>query len=124
MKNSKLSSIVTTIQVTHLEKAISFYEKFGFSKDWIWPESEPTHASLSKDGIGFMVTKAADDQIIQKADLYFRISNVEDFYNHLKSQKVIDSELVQSDYGMLDFSIKDPWGHTLSFGEPKGDFEQ
>ena len=123
MHDSKLSAIVTTIQVPHLEKAIEYYEQFDFVKEWAWPDADPTHASLSKDGIGFMITKSLDHTSIQKGDLYFRISNVEGYYSYLKDQGIIDVELVQSDYGMLDFSITDPWGHRLTFGEPKGDFE-
>lgn len=121
--NSKLSAIVTTIQVTDLEKAIEFYNKLGFTKDWIWPDKTPTHASLSKDGVGFMITINMDQEDIQKGDLYFRISNVEGYYKYLKSQRIIDENLIQSNYGMLDFSLTDPWGHRLTFGEPKGDFE-
>ena len=30
-----LQSIAPTIQVTELETAISFYQKLGFSKDWL-----------------------------------------------------------------------------------------
>lgn len=120
---SQLSAIVTTIQVTQLERAIEFYNQLGFIKDWTWPDDSPTHASLSKDGVGFMITIKADGDSIQKADLYFRISNVEGYHKHLKDNDVIDADLIQSDYGMLDFSISDPWGHRLTFGEPNGDFQ-
>lgn len=116
----KLECITPTIQVTDLIQGIEFYEQLGFEKDWLWPENNPTHASVSMNGVNFMMVKARDNHI-QKADLYFTMEDVRSFHHHLKKRLTV-SDLIQSDYGMLDFSIEDPWGHHLTFGTAEGTF--
>ena len=56
-------------------------------------------------------------EITSKADLYIHVIDVEK-YHHAFSKKIEKiSPLVNSGYGMRDFSIHDPWGHHLVFGE-------
>lgn len=119
----KFESIVPTITAHSLHKAKEFYAHLGFSVDWMWPDDKPTHLSLSWDGVSFMVQNVEEASSIHRADLYFRVAGVRELHNSM-SQK-LDSlpDLIKTDYGMLDFSIDDPWGHKLTFGEPDGEWE-
>lgn len=119
----KLVSITPTIAVTNLHEGVAFYEKIGFSKDWIWPQANPTHASVSKDSHRLMLSKSEDSTQIQKANLYFTIDEVRAYHDFIKHAGIDSGDLIQSAYGMLDFSFTDPWGHNLTFGQPEGDFE-
>ena len=118
----KLNSIISTIQVTDLDEAIDFYVKIGFEKRWKWPEQEPTHASVGSDGHSIMMAKVNQSHAIQQADLYFTVEGVEGHREMLSQHDLDLSPMVQSAYGMKDFSLVDPWGHHLTFGEPSGEF--
>lgn len=118
----KINRFIPTIQVTDLEKAVAYYQKLGFNHDWFWPENGPTHASVSCSSFSFMMVLVDDHSDIQKADLYFVIEGVEAFHKQVEDLSYSPSDLIQSAYGMLDFSIRDPWGHHMVFGEPHGEY--
>ena len=119
----KVTGINPTLQVHYLNKAAEFYTKLGFHLDWIWPDDSPTHGSVSSNGFSFMFEKIDEDRTPEKGDLYFRVEQVERLYEKMKADGIKVSDLVKSPYGMLDFSIQDPFGHHLVFGEPSGEYE-
>ncbi|MDF1694221.1 MAG: VOC family protein [Saprospiraceae bacterium] len=118
----KINGIVCTLQVHDLDRSISFYNSIGFSLDWKWPESDPTHASLSTSGHSFMLVQIDIKNKPQIGDLYFRVEEVEKIHQELIRKKIQVSKLVKTDYGMLDFSIESPSGHHLVFGQPSGEW--
>ena len=118
----KVTGINPTLQVYDLKKASDFYTSLGFNLDWIWPDDNPTHGSVSSGEFSFMFTKIEDATKPQIGDLYFRVENVEKLHASLKSKNIEVSELTKTAYGMLDFSVTDPNGHHLVFGEPSGEY--
>ena len=60
---------------------------------------------------------------IQRADLYFTVSDIQSYHHKIKSTDLKITELQLTDYGMLDFTITDPWGHLLTFGSPSGEYK-
>ena len=118
----RIQALIPTIGVTDLDDAIKYYEGMGFSKDWKWPENEATHASVSQDGFSLMMVHQNPDDI-QKADLYFKVNGVIHFHKQIQGNLEGISDLQQTQYGMLDFSCIDPWGHCITFGEPDGEWE-
>ena len=118
----KVTGLNPTLQVHDLHKAAEFYTSLGFKLEWLWPDDKPTHGSVSSHGFAFMFAIIDSATKPEIADLYFRVENVEQLHAELKSKGVTVSDLVKTDYGMLDFSIKDPYGHHLVFGEPSGEF--
>ena len=115
----RATELIPTIGVTDLDRAIDYYGRLGFNEEWKWPEANPTHASVSLDAIHVMMVKKSPE-LIQKADLYIRVEGILDY--HKQMQGAVDgvSELLKTDYGMLDFSFTDPWGHFFTIGEPHG----
>ena len=69
----KVTGINPTLQVHDLKKAGDFYVSLGFNLDWIWPEENPTHGSVSSGGFSFMFTRIDSHIEPQKGDLYFRV---------------------------------------------------
>jgi catechol 2,3-dioxygenase-like lactoylglutathione lyase family enzyme len=118
----RATELIPTIGVTDLDEAIEYYVKLGFKKEWKWPEDSPTHASVSLDAIHFMMVKK-EVEYIQKADLYIRVEGVVDYHKRMQGAVEGVSELIKTDYGMLDFSFTDPWGHLFSIGEPHGEYQ-
>ncbi len=118
----KINRFVPTIQVTDLIKAVDFYSQLGMKHDWNWPEEDPTHGSVSSSNYSIMMEKVDSETVIQRADLYFVIEEVEKYHAFLSGVLDEVSSMVKSPYGMLDFSITDPWGHHLVFGQPHGEY--
>lgn len=119
----KVTGLNPTLQVHDLKKASEFYVSIGFQLDWIWPEEDPTHGSVSSGGFSFMFAKIDAAQKPQIGDLYFKVEDVDSLYSELKSKGIHVSELTKTEYGMLDFSLTDPFGHHIVFGQPSGDWE-
>lgn len=114
----KFTGLTPTLQVHDLDKAIAFYALLGFEAQWKWPEDSPTHASLKKDETSFMLSLVAESKEVQRGDLYFWVEGIESYHQELREAGIEVPDLVQTDYGMLDTSMTDPWGHHLTFGEP------
>jgi hypothetical protein len=114
----KITGLVSTLQTNDLDNSISFYLKLGFILDWKWPEVAPSHASFSSSGYSFMLEKIDKDRKPEKADLYFKVEEVNKLYQSYLDQNIQVSKLKKTNYGMLDFSIESPSGHHLVFGEP------
>lgn len=119
----KVIGLNPTLQVHDLKKASDFYVSLGFKLDWIWPEENPTHGSVSSGDFAFMFAKIDLTQQPQIGDLYFRVENVESLHAEIKSKNIEVSDLIKTDYGMLDFSLTDPFGHHIVFGQPSGEWE-
>lgn len=49
--------------------------------------------------------------------LYFKIDNLEEFYNKIKNKVVIEKEIYTTWYGMKEFYIRDCNGYILWFAE-------
>ena len=109
-------SIVPTLQCTDLELAETFYASLGFEREWGWPEDYPSHASFSNGDISFMTVRVPVHNTIQCADLYFTMKDIDQYYNQLVQRNIQVSKIVNSSYGMRDFSLNDPWGHHFVFG--------
>ncbi len=103
------------IQVTDLDQASSFYNRLGFEQEWIYPDARPTHMSMKCQGVE--ISFVLSEEVRSISDLYIHVEGIEK-YHQLFSQKLDSvSSLIMSDYGMRDFSITDPWGHHIVFGE-------
>ena len=116
----KFTGLTPTLQVSDLDQAIAFYGKLGFEAQWIWPDGKPTHASLKKDAVSFMIALQDNAKDIQRGDLYFWVEDIESYSRLLKEAGLNVPDLADTEYGMRDTSITDPWGHHLTFGEPLG----
>lgn len=111
--------LMPTLDVTDLEQGISYYQRLGFQLLWRYPEGQTaTHAGMEFGRVRIILARAEEPTSIQRQNLYVIMKHVRGYHAelpHRLGDRVAD--LVQSDYGMLDFSLRDPWGHLLTFGE-------
>jgi len=113
-----LKSLSPFLQVTDLDLAKSFYGNIGFRLRWLYPDETPTHMAMSSQGVDLSFVLV--DEVNSKVDLYIQVDGVKEYYEAFLEKLDEVSPLVKSAYGMLDFSLEDPWGHHLVFGEDLG----
>lgn len=116
----RVVEVMPTLAVADLEEALTFYRALGCREEWAHPSAnDPTHLGLSFGPVDLMLAACADPpDAIQPQSLYFVVEGIAAYHEHLRESLGEDlPELVDADYGMRDFSIRDPWGHILTFGE-------
>ena len=112
----RLTSAMPCLPVTDLEQAIHFYTRLGFSLDWRYPEGgDSTHAGMKLHDVSLLLNHCSGTP--QRQDIYFFVADIMSFHRQLKTQFSEIPDLVEAEYGMTDFTLLDPWGHQLSFGE-------
>jgi catechol 2,3-dioxygenase-like lactoylglutathione lyase family enzyme len=135
--NWTIEKVIPTLAVPDLETGIGFYCRIGFKVDWKWPEKAPTHAGLMLGACSIMLSRG---EPAERADVYFIVDDVVACHASVVAGK--SWELASAagaiakradcppdrslgppaaptarGYGLRDFSIVDPWGHHLAFGE-------
>lgn len=118
--NWKVNDVMPTLSVGDLEEAVAYYRAIGFLEEWTHPPGDsPTHVGLSLGSVNLMLAACSDPpETIQRQNLYFFVEGIAAYHQWVQ-ESLGESlpDLVDADYGMRDFSIRDPWGHLLTFGE-------
>ena len=97
---------------------IGWYESVGFEVDAINQQQghPPDWAQLTFDAAAVMVT-AGGDAGDQNASLYFTTSDVEAAYGELRDQAELLEPIHTAFHGMREFTLVDPNGFMLTFGQ-------
>ncbi len=114
----RVVDVMPTLPVDDLDRAVSYYRSIGFERQWAYPEdAPPTQVGLSLGSVNLMLGLCTDG-LIQRQNLYFIMKGVASYHAMLR-ERLGDAvpDLVESDYRMRDFAVRDPWGHRLTFGE-------
>lgn len=115
MSEWTMRSVMPTLGVDDLESAVSYYAKLGFGEQWRYPEHAPaTHVGVALHQVSLMLWHCAGP--IDRQNLYFVIEGLSAFHQHAAATLPDIGPLQETDYGMKDVSITDPWGHLLTFG--------
>ncbi len=114
------TALMPTLGVSDLDDAVVYYHRLGFEELWRYPEgSQTTHVGMQFGEVVVMLAlSSGEEPRIERQNIYFIMKNIESFHEALRS--MFGDELppiVESDYGMRDFGLRDPWGHLLTFGE-------
>ncbi len=135
--NWTIEKTIPTLAVPELELGIEYYERLGFSLDWRFPASNPSHAGLVLGPCSIMLALC---EPTERADLYFIVDDVEACHRAIldgepwELAQEAGSAAQRADcpparalqappqpkrtaYGLVDFSMVDPWGHQLTFGQ-------
>lgn len=100
--------------VSDVAAAVAFYRCLGFDLGWIWGDP-PTHAKVCRGAIGIIL--ALKQSRSGSGDTYVGLRSVNTYYAELRARNVDVGELDDRPYGMRDFSVTDPDGNRLVFGE-------
>ena len=126
----KLKRLCAMLNVSDIHKSLDFYNKaLGFEvvsdkeavNEWKWASirSGETELMISETGCAPALEQNIDPQksVAWPAIYYFYPENVTELHQHIVSCGYKPTDIKDTIYGMKEFSIQDPDGHMLSFGE-------
>jgi uncharacterized glyoxalase superfamily protein PhnB len=125
-----LKNLIPMLNVSDIEASVEFYcEAFGFEvvsdpeaiKHWRWAtiRSGGTELMLSQTESGPGLDECADPQVSTgwPSIFYFYPDDVARLYAEIIARGFEPTPLQDTIYGMREFSLRDPDGHMLSFGQ-------
>lgn len=125
-----LKNLIPMLNVANIEASLEFYRKaLGFEivsspdavKEWRWAmiRSGATELMLSESDCDLELKQGIDPQ--HSTDwpviFYFYPDDVSQLHQKVTQAGFNPTELVDTLYGMTEFSLQDPDGHVLSFGQ-------
>ena len=126
----KLKHLIPMLNIRDIEESLRFYQSaLGFEvvsdkaavKEWRWAtiRSGNTELMLAETGQAPVFAKGIDPQetVSWPALFYFYPESVEELHAHVVGRGYRPTEIITTIYGMKEFSLQDPDGHMLSFGE-------
>ncbi len=126
----KLRNLVPMLNISNIERSLGFYmQALNFevvsdpvlAKEWRWAtiRSGETQLMLSETNATLRLSKNVDPHQIANwpTIFYFYPDNVDALHSHVVEQGFKPTAVTITHYGMKEFSIQDPDGHMLSFGE-------
>ena len=115
---SEYSHLVPVIRVKDLNVSLEFYQKFlNWNVSFTW--GDPVEYAAVSDGGKIQLHLTHDERPIDPYALILRIfvPDVRSLYKRMQNEDVvIDEPLHLEDYGMVEFSLRDPDGYRLVFG--------
>ena len=112
-------SLAAIFEVRDFAEALAFYtDKLGFEVGWTWGEPV-SYASVCRDRVEINFGEPQEGQTISPSSVYIAISNIDAYHARLAARGVeIAVPIGDRAYGMRDFTVADPSGNRLSFGQP------
>jgi hypothetical protein len=112
--------------VADVEKAATQYEtSFGFRREYAGG-TPPEFAIMSRDGLAIMLRRVPDAAAIVPNerqggtwDAFFWVRDAEALHDELRARgaTVVYGPLLQREYGMKEFAVRDDHGYVLGFGQ-------
>ena len=123
---------VPVLFTNDMQQAIAYYcDTLGFTLAAAMPDDDPSWCFLRRDKVAIMLlgSHEHDDDEGHEDDhehpaapavssLYLYPDNVDALWNQLKDKVEVEVPLQDMDYGMREFTIRDPSGIALNFGTP------
>ena len=130
----KLEQLIPMLNVADIERSLDFYSRAmafevvsdpAMVAEWRWAtiRSGNCELMLSETGHPPPARPVADPHtdVSWPAIYYFYPDDVEALHAAVIEQGFEPTALMTTHYGMREFSLRDPDGHMLSFGQDAGD---
>ena len=119
----RINSVVPMLQVRDLAQTIEFYTThLDFEVVSTFPETDPQWRMLRSGGAALMFTVFGHLPSPQfDGVLYFYPDSVAGLWDRLRNAVEVIEPMQVTNYGQREFSVRDPNGYTLSFGEHSDD---
>ena len=111
-------SLAAIFQVGDLPEALAFYtDVLGFEIAWTWGDP-PSYASVCRDRVEINLGAPKQGEATAPRAAYITVTNIDAYYAGLCARgAVVTVPIGDRDYGMRDFTIADPSGNTISYGQ-------
>jgi len=112
-----LSHHATIFAVPDMEKALDFYrDKLGFSVEFLW-QDPPTYAVLQRDESVQLHLSKSEQAIPVGGMAYVFVHDIDRLHKEFREKGLsVGDTPIDTDYGMRDFDLTDPWGNRITFG--------
>ena len=113
-----LESVAPIFSVEGFADALAYYQRvLGFAIAWTWGEP-PYLASVCRDQVEVNLGERGKAGPTGPSQAYFRMGGVDAYYVQLRAAGAeIPVPIGDRPYGLRDFSLRDPSGNRLDFGE-------
>lgn len=113
----RFSALTPVLQVRHVRATVDWYrEMLGFEltcggdEDW---------SHVTRDDVALMFMRdAGPGEPASGGVQHIEVDDLLALWASLKGRVTVEWEPAETPYGTLEFSIRDPNGHLLSFGQP------
>jgi len=126
----RLKQLIPMLNVSNIETSLDFYRRaLGFDivspeeavQEWKWCviRSGETNLMLSETDCELNLPKDVDPHanVSWPSVFYFYPDDVSELHVHVTAEGFTATDVEVTFYGMKEFSMQDPDGHMLSFGE-------
>jgi predicted enzyme related to lactoylglutathione lyase len=113
--------------VSDVERAADHYERiFGFRREYT-AGTPPQFAIVSRDGLSIMLRLVQQPGQISPNekqggtwDAFFWVRDARALHSELRDNgaDIVYGPMVQEEYQMEEFAVRDPEGYVLGFGQP------
>ncbi|MCP4381392.1 MAG: bleomycin resistance protein [Hyphomicrobiales bacterium] len=127
MKKARITEQAPILFVSDLPASVDYWvDKLGFTVGGVYGEPRPEFAILRRDRANVMLSRAPDGHQIVPSwrvkdktwNVYFWVDDARAMFDELKGRgAIIDYELGEQPYGVLEFGIRDPDDQDIAFGE-------
>jgi uncharacterized glyoxalase superfamily protein PhnB len=117
-EQSVFESLTAIFQVRDLPEALAFYKDLlGFEVGWTWGEP-PTYASVCRDRVEINFGAPKEGQAITPSSIYIVVTDVDAYHDAIRARgATVAVPIGDRDYGMRDFTVVDPSGNRISYGQ-------
>src|SRR5262245_21314025 len=120
-----VQAAVPVFQVASVARSVAWYrDVLGFTADLAGPPDEPVFAILRRDGVELMLQKSRPDAMPARPtttehcwNAYVRVADVRAVRDAVLAHLPGVTPVVSREYGCREFTVTDPDGHVLVFGE-------
>jgi len=132
LREHKCMSLEPTIKCTDIKRSLAFYVDVLDFSVVLAPDTDPEsfmsrYAYLQRQGDGMHLSSHAGDGVFGNV-VYVRVDNVDALFKQFveRGLQTMDTEnfpaltipLTDQTWGMREFSVRDPDGNKLTFGQP------
>lgn len=104
------------LAVPDVPEAVDFYTKnLGFSLAFTWGGEPPTFAGINLGHVQIFLQKGAPNP--GASSVYFLVGDADELYAFHRANGVEVAEPIDDrEYGIRDYTVRDRYGYSLSFG--------
>ena len=105
------------LAVPDVETAVSYYvDKLAFTRAFTFGEP-PTFAGVNLGNVQIFLARGTPTPSAETGAVYFLVGNADQLYDlHRSNGVTIAQEIDDREYGIRDYTVRDPHGYHLVFG--------